>query len=131
MSESKCTALLSLHAFTRCDSTSAFRGIGKVRPIKRLLATDKYDAALEKLGDSWDISDDLLTDLEEFTCAIYGRPKYKSGNSLRTDVLREKCGREKLDPKKNFIIGTLTPYNIFAELTTSLEYGSVHILLLQ
>jgi hypothetical protein len=25
-----CTSLLCLHAFTRCDTTSAFKGIGKV-----------------------------------------------------------------------------------------------------
>jgi hypothetical protein len=31
-----CTALLGLHAFTRCDTTSAFKGIGKVKPIKTL-----------------------------------------------------------------------------------------------
>jgi hypothetical protein len=28
-----CTALLGLHAFTRCDITSAFKGIEKVKPI--------------------------------------------------------------------------------------------------
>ena len=28
------TALLALHAFTHCDTTSAFRGIGKKKPIK-------------------------------------------------------------------------------------------------
>jgi hypothetical protein len=31
-----CTALLGLHAFTRCDTTSAFKGAGKVKPIKTL-----------------------------------------------------------------------------------------------
>ena len=29
-----CTALLALHAFSGCDCTSAFRGLGKVKPIK-------------------------------------------------------------------------------------------------
>ena len=32
-----CTALMSLHAITHCDTTSAFKGIGKIRPIKLLL----------------------------------------------------------------------------------------------
>jgi hypothetical protein len=31
-----CTALLGLHVFTRCDTTSAFKGIGKVKSIKTL-----------------------------------------------------------------------------------------------
>ncbi len=34
--ERRCTALLTLHAFTRCDTTSAFKGIGKVKLIKIL-----------------------------------------------------------------------------------------------
>jgi hypothetical protein len=29
-----CTALLGMHAFTHCDTTSAFKEIGKVKPIK-------------------------------------------------------------------------------------------------
>ena len=29
-----CTAFLSLHAFTGCDSVSCFKGIGKVKPWK-------------------------------------------------------------------------------------------------
>ena len=32
-----CAALLAMHAFTRCDTTSAFKGIGKVKPIQLLL----------------------------------------------------------------------------------------------
>jgi len=34
-----CTVLLSLHAFTGCDSTSAFKGKGKVRALKTLQQT--------------------------------------------------------------------------------------------
>ena len=31
-----CAALLAMHAFTRCDTTSAFKGIGMVKPIQLL-----------------------------------------------------------------------------------------------
>ena len=31
-----CAALLAMHAFTRCDTTSAFKGIRKVKPIQLL-----------------------------------------------------------------------------------------------
>ena len=34
LTQEYCTALLALHAFTHCDTTSAFRGIGKKKPIK-------------------------------------------------------------------------------------------------
>ena len=30
----KCTVLLCLHAYTGCDTCSAFKGIGKIKPIK-------------------------------------------------------------------------------------------------
>ena len=50
-----CTALMSLHAFTHCD-TSAFKGIGKIRPIKLLLKHKGFQDALSKLGDTWEES---------------------------------------------------------------------------
>ena len=34
LTQEYCTTLTALHAFTHCDSTSAFKGIGKVKPIK-------------------------------------------------------------------------------------------------
>ena len=40
-----CSALLSLHVFTGCDTTSAFKGIGKLKPLKvleKILSTRKY-----------------------------------------------------------------------------------------
>ena len=37
-----CTALLGLHTFTRCDTTRAFRGNGKVKPIKLLQKMTRY-----------------------------------------------------------------------------------------
>ena len=37
-----CKALLGLHAFSGCDAVSAFAGIGKVKPLKKLLCTKEY-----------------------------------------------------------------------------------------
>ena len=36
LGEIKCTALMNLHCFTGCDTTSAFKGQGKVKAIKLL-----------------------------------------------------------------------------------------------
>ena len=33
----------------------------------------QYIPALSHLGNAWDISDDVLQQLEAFTCAIYGK----------------------------------------------------------
>ena len=62
-----------------------------------------------ELGESWVVSDDLFIAFEEFTCAMYGRPHEKSVNQLRTNLLKEKCGRTKLDPNLNFHMGGLPP----------------------
>ena len=37
-----CEALPGLHAFTGCDAVSAFAGIGKVKPLKKLLSEKEY-----------------------------------------------------------------------------------------
>ena len=37
LGQDMCTALMSLHIFSGCDTTSAFRGVGKLKPIKILL----------------------------------------------------------------------------------------------
>jgi ornithine cyclodeaminase/alanine dehydrogenase-like protein (mu-crystallin family) len=36
-----CTALLGLHAFTRCDTTSAFKGIGAIQQAGKSLHMQK------------------------------------------------------------------------------------------
>ena len=48
-----CAALLAMHAFTRCDTTSDFKGVGKVKPIQLLqnkLATKGFSRSLAKHG---------------------------------------------------------------------------------
>ena len=87
-----CTALMSVHVFTHCDTTSAFKGVGKVRPIKLLQKTEAFQDALSKLGDTWDVSVRLDEDLEQFTCAMYGRGRFKSVDAARAAILKEKCG---------------------------------------
>ena len=31
-----CSAYMAMHAYTNCDTTSSFKGIGKIKPLKRL-----------------------------------------------------------------------------------------------
>ena len=48
-----CAALLAMHAFTRCETTSAFKGVGKVKPIQLLqknIATKGFSRSLVKHG---------------------------------------------------------------------------------
>lgn len=85
------TFLTALHVFTKCDTASAFKGIGKVKPIKLLQKTPKYQTILSELGKAWQVSNTLLRGLEEFTCALYGRKRFTSVNNLRFIIIKEKC----------------------------------------
>ena len=77
------SALLALHAFCGCDSTSAFKGKGHVGPIKLIKKSPRFLRPLSQLGNSWDLDDRLIDELEEFTCAMYGQSKYISVDRLR------------------------------------------------
>ena len=48
-SQEECSALLGLHAFTGCDTCSAFKGIGKIKPIKVLQKNAKFNDMLASL----------------------------------------------------------------------------------
>jgi hypothetical protein len=108
--QDQCTALMGLHAFTRCDTTSAFKGIGKVKPIKKMQKMPKFVQFLANMGVSWDVSDALINGLEEFTCALYGRPRITSVNDLRYQMLIEKCGDDgKINPSLNIDMANMPP----------------------
>ena len=108
--EKLCTALMSLHVFTGCDTTSAFRGIGKIKPIKLLQKKTVFEDCLVKLGENWSLDEKELSELEKFTCSLYGYPRYSNINTLRYDILMKKCDNDtKLDMKKSVDLSTLPP----------------------
>lgn len=88
-----CRALIGMHAYTGCDTVSAFAGKGKLAALK-LISTniDVYDACVQ-LGDDWNVSEQLMDKLEKFTCLIYGA---KAGamqvNDLRYHLFCAKKG---------------------------------------
>ena len=50
LSPKRCNALLGVHAFTRCDSTSCFKGKGKVNPIKLIQANPRLEEIFTHVG---------------------------------------------------------------------------------
>lgn len=92
--QEKSTALMALHAYSGCDSTSAFRGIGKIKPVKTLLRLPQYIPILNKLGDTWDLPEELNNQLDSFTCAMYGRGKVSRVDDLRLLRINELCAKE-------------------------------------
>ena len=76
------TALLTLHTFTGCDSTSLFKGICKVTPIKILKKQLKFQETFVLIGDSGDIKADIVKSLGQFTCHLNGYPRFSSLDDL-------------------------------------------------
>lgn len=105
-----CTALLTLHAFTGCDSTSSFKGLGKVKAIKLMQKMPKYVPVLARVGDEWEVSEETICELESFTCAMYGHSRFTNINELRLFMLKTKCGNsDKLSVSNNVDIASLPP----------------------
>lgn len=71
-SQEHISALLALHAFTGADCTSAFKGKGKVRPMKILSQNSKFIQIFAEVGNSWELDEQILSGVQEFTCHLYG-----------------------------------------------------------
>ena len=67
-----CKAQPRLHAFTGWDAVSAFAGIGKVKPLKKLMSKRECQCMFQQLGENWLMSEDLIMQLEAFVCDTYG-----------------------------------------------------------
>lgn len=67
-----CRALIGMHAYTGCDTVSAFASKGKVKALKLLTSNKEHRNTFLKLGQEWDVSADLMDKLEAFTCLLYG-----------------------------------------------------------
>ena len=65
---------------------------------------------LARLGDSWEVSDDMVSDAEEMTCVFYRKPRFKSVNELRFHLLKAQCGSEnKITNNRNVDISNMLP----------------------
>ncbi|KAJ8399834.1 hypothetical protein AAFF_G00405640 [Aldrovandia affinis] len=60
-----------MHAYTGCDTLSAFAGRGKLRALKLIMRSEHFQEVFRKLGQSWELSMDLFKKLQAFTCKLY------------------------------------------------------------
>ena len=87
-----CIALLGLHAFTGCDTVSAFAGKGKIRALTIWKANAEFKEAFAQLGIQWNLPPNLLVKLEEFVCKYHAtRPATRNIDALRYNVF---CARK-------------------------------------
>ncbi|KAK3751112.1 hypothetical protein QZH41_016239, partial [Actinostola sp. cb2023] len=75
-----CKCLLGLHAFTGCDTVSAFSGKGKLSALKMAKSNQAFCELFQQLGIDWQVNNELFLRLQEFTCMLY------SSNSGTTSV---------------------------------------------
>jgi hypothetical protein len=67
-----CKSLLGMHAFTGCDSISAFAGQGKLSALKIIKTNETFHKMFHEMSDDWNLSRELFTQIQAFTCLMYG-----------------------------------------------------------
>ncbi|KAL5022876.1 hypothetical protein ScPMuIL_002031 [Solemya velum] len=64
---------------------------------------------LSRLGDNWTVSDDLVAELESFTCALYGQSRLNSVDLARYTKINALCHSDNILPSRNIDMGTFPP----------------------
>ena len=90
MSPASLDALPGLHAFTGTDFTSSFMNKGKVKALELMLKNKSHMDVLAKLGESTEVSPDVLCGLETFVCALYGMHKLHKVDDARYAAFQQK-----------------------------------------
>ena len=67
LGDSVCDALVGMHAYTSCDTVSAFAGRCKMGAMKVMKSEKTYQEAFSELGRSWNVSPDLFEKLQDIT----------------------------------------------------------------
>ena len=70
LGEDTCRGLIGVHAFTGCDSASAFAGKGKAKALKILKDDAEVKETFSRLGKEWQLPPGLFTRIEKFTCNL-------------------------------------------------------------
>ena len=77
------SVLAALHCFIGFDNPSAFVRRGKIFPLKLAKRKPEYISILQRVGQDRQRSESLISDMEAFTCIIYGNAATKNVNQLR------------------------------------------------
>ena len=88
-----CTAVIGMHAYTGCDSVSAFAGRGKAQALKLVISDKQTRETFIEVGEEWELSPDLLIKLEAVTCKLYAsKSTTTTVNDLRYQLFCAKKG---------------------------------------
>ncbi|CAG9825679.1 unnamed protein product [Phaedon cochleariae] len=87
------SALPGLHAWTGCDTVSAFSGQGKLKALKLLPTNDEFVSLFSMLGSQFSLSDGDHCKIQKFACQLYSRNiKTENINELRYQMFRSRQG---------------------------------------
>ena len=111
--QEKCQAILGLHIFTGCDSTSVFKGKGKTKPLGLMLESEAFCSAFIALGCGWEVPDGILPDVEKLVCALYGQKDTAGVNAARYNLFRLTCRYEALPPNQDCLNPHLARANYY------------------
>ena len=93
MGKTLCKALPALHAFTGCDTVSAFAGKGKVSALKLVMGNQDLQDVFSELGQNWQVSGEMKSKVEAFTSRWYApKSSAKQINDLRYHLFCAKRG---------------------------------------
>ena len=124
LGEQKCRALPFFHAFTGCDTTSAFLGKGKKSAWEAWNAYPDVTEAFLYANDSpflpLQINSPVFNVLQRFVVVLYDR------TSLATDV---NTARRELFTKKNRALENIPPTEVKTHYTQSLVLSPVWLML--
>ena len=97
-----CKVLLNLHVFSRCDTASAFKGTGKVKPMKLLQKKPRHQVVFQNLK-IMECVKRPFSSTGRINSMHKLRGSHLSVNDLCIEmVLKKCCGKEKqLNSKKN------------------------------
>ncbi|CAH1248853.1 Hypp8457 [Branchiostoma lanceolatum] len=88
-----CSSLLGMHAFTGCDTVSAFSGRGKLGALRLVKQNRDFQEMFKLVGTEWELSDELFKKLQNFTCHMYtSRPGTSDVNEIRYRLFCAKRG---------------------------------------
>jgi hypothetical protein len=113
----KASALPGFHAISGCDTTGALVGKGKLSYWKAFISSDdNLFQALESLGTSEVVNDEICSEIEAFICRVYQcNTNIKTLNSLRWWMFTSKQSLgDKLPPTKGSLMPAINRANFQA-----------------
>ena len=66
-------SLIGYHNFSGCETTSAFAGRGKIKPLLVMLNSVRHIENFSHFGECINLEEGMFKELEQFVCHMYGK----------------------------------------------------------